>query len=98
MYRLPHPLVGTAKNACEVNNINYRNSEARAGFTIFGFIFIVPEMSHAPRMEELPAKRMLTFLCSIKMIQRYTEQIFRRKRQEVKSVKVELSLTCHEAI
>jgi hypothetical protein len=46
-------------NACEVNNINYRNSETRAGFTIFGFIFIVVEMSHAPRMEELPAKRVL---------------------------------------
>ena len=96
MYRLPYPLVGTVNNACEVNNINYRKSEARAGFTIFGFIFIIAEMSHAPRMEELPAKRVLKFLCSIKMIQRYTDQIFRRKRQEVKSVK--LSLTCHEAI
>jgi hypothetical protein len=44
-------------NACEVNNINYRNSETRAGFTIFGFIFIVAEMSHVPRIEELPVKK-----------------------------------------
>lgn len=98
MYRLPHHLAGTVNNACEVNNINYRNSETRAGFTIFGFIFIVVEMSNAPRMEELPAKGVLTFLCSIKMIQRYVDQIFRPMRQEVRSVKVKLSLTCHEAI
>jgi hypothetical protein len=58
-------------NACEVNNINYINGETRAGFTIFGFILIVVEMSHAPRMEELLVKRVLTFLRSIKMIQRY---------------------------
>jgi len=51
-------------NACEVNSINYRKSETCAGFTIFGSIFIVVEMSQAPRREELPVKRVLTFLCS----------------------------------
>ena len=78
MYQLPHSLVGTVNNAREVNNINYRNSETRAGFRIFGFIFIVAEMFHVPRIEELPVKkrRVLMFLCSIKIIQRYVDQIF----------------------